>query len=46
MHLPYCADGPDCIEGAVTIIGEKTVEMQPPVTISYKELNEDNPYRM
>ncbi len=46
MHLPYCADGPDCIEGGITIIGRKTVETQPPVTISYSELNEDNPYRM
>lgn len=46
MHLPYNADGPDCIEGGFTIIAEKTAELQPAVTISYKELNEQNPYRM
>lgn len=46
MHLPYNADGPDCIEGAYTIIGEKTALLEPPVTISYRELNEDNRYRM
>lgn len=46
MHLPYNADGPDCIEGAVTIIAAKTAELQPPVTISYDEINENNPYKM
>lgn len=46
MHLPYNADGPDCIEGAVTIIAAKTAEMQPTVTISYDEINESNPYKM
>lgn len=46
MHLPYNADGPDCIEGGITIIGAKTLEMEPPVTISYQELNDNNPYRM
>ena len=46
MHLPYNADGPDCIEGGFTIIAEKTAEMQPAVTISYQEINEQNPYRM
>lgn len=46
MHLPYNADGPDCIEGGITILENKVVEMEPTVTISYEELNEDNPYRM
>ena len=46
MHLPYNADGPDCIEGAVTLIAEKTTELQPAVTISYTDLNEQNPYRL
>ena len=27
-------------------VAEKTAELQPAVTISYKELNEQNPYRM
>ena len=46
MHLPYSADGPDCIEGGITLIGEKTLELEPAVTISYDELNENNQYRM
>ncbi len=46
MHLPYNADGPDCIEGGITILESKIVALEPTVTISYDELNEDNPYRM
>ena len=46
MHLPYNADGPDCIEGGITIIGEKTAELQPTVTISTDELYEHNKFRM
>lgn len=46
MHLPYNADGPDCIEGGMTIISQKTAEMLPPVTVTYRELNENNRYRM
>ena len=46
MHLPYNADGPDCIEGGITILENKVVEMEPTVTISYEELNDNNPYRM
>lgn len=46
MHLPYNADGPDCIEGGITILESKIVALEPTVTISYEELNEDNPYRM
>lgn len=46
MHLPYNADGPDCIEGGATIIDEKTAELEPTFTMSYDEINEDNIYRM
>lgn len=46
MHLPYNADGPDCIEGAYTLIDEKTAQLEPTATVSYKELNADNPFRM
>lgn len=46
MHLPYNADGPDCIEGGITILESKIVAIEPTVTISYEEINEDNPYRM
>ena len=46
LTLPYPADGPDAVEGAVTINALKTAEMEPTYTVSYAELNEDNPYRM
>ena len=46
LTLPYPADGPDAVEGAVTITDLKTAEMEPTYTVSYAELNEDNPYRM
>ena len=46
MHLPYNADGPDCIEGGITILENKIVDMEPTYTISYDEFNENNPYRM
>ena len=46
MSLPYPADGPDCIEGGIHILKHKAAELEPTVTITYKQLNEDNPYRM
>lgn len=46
LTLPYPADGPDSVEGGIAIIDQKTVEMEPVVTVSYEELNEENPYRM
>lgn len=46
LTLPYPADGPDAVEGAVSIAELKTAEMEPTYTVSYREINEDNPYRM
>lgn len=46
LSLPYPADGPDAVEGAVFMNNLKTAEMEPTLTISYKEINEQNPYRM
>ena len=46
MHLPYNADGPDCIEGGITILDSKVVALEPTLTISYDELNDSNPFRM
>ena len=46
MNLPYNADGPDAIEGAITMIEEKIYACEPTVCISYKEINEQNKYRM
>lgn len=43
MHLPYCADGPDCIEGGVFIINSKIRETTATVdTISAKDLIDQN----
>ena len=46
LTLPYPADGPDSVEGGITMIDEKTLEMEPVVTVSYEEMNESNPNRM
>lgn len=46
LTLPYPADGPDAVEGATSIYIVKTAELEPTVTVSYRELNELNPYRM
>lgn len=46
LTMPYPADGPDSIEGAITEIALKTAECEPTVTIGYNELNENNPYKM
>lgn len=46
LTLPYPADGPDAVEGAVSLIDEKSADMEPTFTMSYAQLNEDNPYRM
>lgn len=46
MHLPYPADGPDSIEGGVTLIDMKVAEAEPVITISYSEMDDNNPYKM
>ena len=46
LTLPYPADGPDAVEGGLTLIDSKTAELEPVETISYRELNEQNPWRM
>lgn len=46
MHMPYPADGMDALEGAIATIKGKVVELDPPATISYEELNESNIYRI
>lgn len=46
MHLPYPADGMDALEGAISMIQLKTMEHEPPATISYAEINETNRYRL
>ena len=44
MSLPYNADGPDCIEGGITVLDEKLRECSAVVdTISARELkSQDN----
>lgn len=46
LTLPYPADGPDAVEGGLTLIDTKAAELEPVETISYRELNEQNPWRM
>ena len=40
LTLPYPADGPDAVEGAVNVIARKTREMAPGLAIGYGELRE------
>lgn len=46
MHLPYPADGPDAVEGGIGILKSKALELDPPITITYEQINEDNPYKL
>jgi hypothetical protein len=45
-HLPYPADGPDCIEGGWRIIGRKIREAVPNYTIGRAEMRRGNRHRM
>ncbi|MBR6287606.1 MAG: hypothetical protein IKR18_11645 [Bacteroidaceae bacterium] len=45
-HLPYNADGPDAVEGGITLVDAKSRQLEPATTISYKDINDSNPYRM
>lgn len=45
MHLPYPADGPDSVEGGITLVDSKVAEVEPTYTISYNEMNDNNPFR-
>lgn len=46
ITLPYPADGPDAVEGGVTMLDSKEGELEPTYTISYQDINEQNPYNM
>lgn len=46
LTLPYPADGPDAVEGGVTMTDSKAGELEPTYTIAYSEINENNPYQM
>lgn len=45
LRLKFPADGPDCIEGALRILNNKTRELQPPVFISRNTLRKQNRHR-
>ena len=45
MSLPYPADGPDCIEGAIRVLDGKLREAGPATAISYREMEELSPNR-
>lgn len=42
LTMPYPADGPDAIEGAITMLQAKTQEVEPIVTFSYSDLSSNN----
>ena len=42
MTLPYCADGPDAVEGAVAITDRKERELSPVLTTSLRSLRQSN----
>ncbi|GAB6960069.1 hypothetical protein JCM15754A_14040 [Prevotella aurantiaca JCM 15754] len=46
LNLPYPADGPDSLEGGITMLDEKMAEVEPTITISFHTMNEQNPYKM
>ncbi len=46
LTLPYPADGPDCIEGGFHIIDSKMKELEPGVTIKYKEFTSKNKHKI
>lgn len=46
LTLPYPADGPDCVEGGINIIEQKTRELEPGVSIGYNEFRNNNKFRL
>lgn len=46
LKMPYPADGPDAIEGAITMLDAKVAEASPIVALSAAEVNGDNPYSL
>ena len=46
LTLPYPADGPDAVEGGVTMVDRKTGELEPTYTIALndEDINKDNPF--
>ena len=44
LTMSYYADGPDDLEGAITMIDSKTGELEPTYTISYDDVTKDNDY--
>jgi hypothetical protein len=46
LSLPYPADGPDCVEGGYNMILRKMKELDPGVTIAYKDFQDNNKYRL
>ena len=46
LTMPYPADGPDAVEGAITMIDAKTSEVEPIITYSNDDINANNPYQL
>ena len=45
MHLPYPADGPDCIEGAYSILRKKQNTLAPVDTVPVTYITQKNRHR-
>ena len=47
-EMPAIADGLDAVEGAVTMVDQKTGELEPTYTIALndEDMNKDNPFMM
>lgn len=45
LTMPYPADGPDAVEGGVTMVDLKTAESEPIITFNNDEIYEHNPYK-
>ena len=46
LTMPYPADGPDAVEGAITMVDAKTAEVEPIITYSNDDINANNPYQL
>jgi hypothetical protein len=46
LTMPYPADGPDAVEGGISMVDIKTAEVEPIITYNYNDINGNNPYQL
>lgn len=46
LTMPYPADGPDAVEGGISMVDIKTAEVEPIITYNYNDINSNNPYQL